>query len=151
MSRESQAEILIDHLGLQPHPEGGWYRETWRSEHVIPSGTLTGYPGARSAGTCIHFLLPAGERSRLHRVRSDELWIHQEGDPVRLRRHLEREGLPDEVRVGPVPGALPQALVPGGWWQEAEPEAGEHGYALLACVVVPGFEFEDFELGDAGS
>ena len=128
---------LIQKLGLGPHPEGGYYRETWRSPREVK---LAGYPGPRAAGTAILFLLPAGERSRTHRVRSDELWFHR-GDPVRLTL-TSPEGAREVVTLGL---EQPQVVVPGGYVQEAEP-AEVQGYALVSCVVVPGFDFEDFEL-----
>lgn len=138
---------LVAALGLEPHPEGGWYRQTWRAAvQVSPPG----YPGPRAAATGIHFLLTAGQRSRWHRVTSDELWLWQGLGPLRLR--LGGTGpAPAEtghVVVGPDPAAghALQALVPGGCWQAAEPltEAG----ALVACVVAPGFDFADFTLAD---
>ena len=142
------ARALIDRLGLEPHPEGGWYRERWRSPVVLePEALPAGYPGPRSAMTSIYFLLPAGAESALHRVRSEELWLHHEGDPVELgigptiaaaraRRHV----------LGPGPEAQHQIVVPAGAWQTARVVDGASGYALVGCVVAPGFDFEDFEL-----
>jgi hypothetical protein len=138
---------LVEQLGLRPHPEGGWYRETWRTALTVAPA---GYPAARAAATGIQFLLPGGEMSRWHRVRSDELWLWQGLGPLRLRLGGSDPG-PDEAGateslVGPDPAAghQLQALVPAGVWQCAMP-AGEAG-ALVACVVAPGFDFEDFEL-----
>jgi predicted cupin superfamily sugar epimerase len=145
-----QQPDLVEQLRLRRHPEGGWFRETWRAPVEF---TPDGYPGGRAAATSILFLLPAGERSRWHRVRSDELWLWQGLGPLRLR--LGGTGpVPDpaEVRtdlvVGPDPGAghLLQALVPAGSWQAAEPLTGAG--ALVGCVVAPGFDFTDFELAD---
>lgn len=145
----SSIDQLITSLQLEPHPEGGFYRETWRSQLQLSVESLPeGYQGARSAGTCIQFLLRTGERSRLHRVLSDELWLHQQGDPIRLTMTPSRESA--EVHrplLGAEPGAVLQAMVPGGWWQAAQALPGDRGYALVACVVVPGFDFKDFELG----
>lgn len=130
-----------EELGLEAHPEGGWFRQTYRSAVTVRP---EGYPGPRAAATCITFLLRAGERSRWHRVRSDELWLWQGLGPLRLR--LGGTGpaavAGPETTVGP-DGVL-QALVPGGTWQAAEPltPAG----ALVACVVAPGFDYADFEL-----
>jgi predicted cupin superfamily sugar epimerase len=138
---------LVERLGLRPHPEGGWYRETWRTAVTVTPG---GYPGPRAAATGIQFLLPAGEVSRWHRVRSDELWLWQGLGPLRLRLGGGDTG-PDEAAasellVGPDPAAghQLQALVPAGAWQSATP-TGDAG-ALVACIVAPGFDFEDFEL-----
>jgi uncharacterized protein len=132
---------LIETLGLTAHPEGGWFAETWRAPvEFRPDG----YPGPRAAATAITFLLRAGEESRWHRVRSDELWLWQGLGPLRLR--LGGSGptpqLEDELVVGPAPDL--QGLVPAGVWQAAAPltDAG----ALVACVVAPGFAYEDFEL-----
>ena len=131
-------------LGLEPHPEGGWFRQTYRSAVTFRPD---GYPGPRAAATCITFLLQAGERSRWHRVRSDELWLWQGLGPLRLRLGGSgpAPGPAEELTVGP--GDL-QALVPAGAWQAAEPltPAG----ALVACVVTPGFDYADFELADEG-
>lgn len=130
----TDTEQIIENLGLQPHPEGGYYRETWRSERLLE---LDDYDGPRNAGTAILFLLPAGEQSRRHRVRSDELWFWQGGDSLELT-----------VAGNPIvlgPGEL-QAVVPGGEWQSARPLEGPHRYALVSCVVVPGFDFADFEM-----
>ena len=143
------AEIgqLIDRLQLQPHPEGGFYRETWRSDLHLPQSVLpAGYLGDRAAGTSILFLLPTGHCSRWHRVRSAELWFHQAGDPLEL------------VMAATLAAAVPtttihlgrddtfQAIVSPNHWQRATPIPGAAGYALVACVVVPGFDFADFEL-----
>jgi predicted cupin superfamily sugar epimerase len=134
---------LIETLGLAAHPEGGWFAETWRAPvEFHPAG----YPGPRAAATAITFLLQAGEESRWHRVRSDELWLWQGLGPLRLR--LGGSGptpqLTDELVVGPAPDL--HALVPAGVWQAAVPltDAG----ALVACVVAPGFAYEDFELAE---
>jgi hypothetical protein len=130
------AEAVIEKLGLQPHPEGGWYRETWRAEAA---------PGARAGGTSILFLLKAGERSHWHKVDAVELWIFQGGEPLTLRIGAETE-----VRLGGdvVAGDAPQAVVPAHAWQAAEGPA--QGWSLVACVVVPGFEFAGFELAPPG-
>ena len=126
-------------LNLQLHPEGGWYRETWRSTDVVQTPF-----GVRSAGTSILFLLEPGQESAWHRVRSAELWLWQGGGPLRLS--LGGTGdhpcLDTTVELGPL-GDL-QHLVRPGEWQAATPAAGEA--VLSGCVVVPGFDFDDFEL-----
>ena len=141
-SRPELAELL----DLQPHPEGGWFRETWRSPVVL---TPAGYDGPRNAATAIHYLLGPGERSRWHSVRSDELWLWHSGGPLTLRLGGtgDRPSADPEVTVldGRVaPGVSPQALVPGGVWQSAEPAADR--CVLVSCVVAPGFDFADFRL-----
>jgi uncharacterized protein len=136
---------IVGALGLEPHPEGGWFRETYRSAH---SFTPDGYPGARSAATAIYFLLHPGERSRWHVVRSDELWLWHSGGPLALvlGGAGPDPGEPRPTLLGPdvVAGHRPQLLVPGGVWQSAEPAGDEP--VLVSCVVAPGFDFADFTL-----
>jgi uncharacterized protein len=141
---------LAEQLDLQPHPEGGWFRETWRS---AVSFAPPGYDGPRSAATAIYFLLCPGERSRWHLVRSDELWFWHGGGPLELRTGGDgsRPAMAGAVLLGgdPVAGQQPQARVPAGVWQSAAP-AGDQ-YVLVSCVVAPGFDFADFRLDDAGT
>jgi hypothetical protein len=144
MERPPLAELL----DLEPHPEGGWYRQTWRS---AISFTPPGYPGERSAATAIYFLLQPGERSRWHVVRSDEIWLWHHGGPLELRLGgTGDEPRPLEEQTVAVlgcdlgAGQRPQALVPGGAWQTATPSGGEP--ALVSCIVAPGFDFADFRL-----
>ncbi len=139
---------LIDKLQLQPHPEGGFYRETWRSNLCLPQSILPAkYTGDRSAGTAILFLLPTGHFSRWHRVRSAELWFHQAGDPLELVMAETLDGATEIIQLGR--DYAFQAIVPPDRWQKAAPISGAAGYALVACVVVPGFDFADFEMSDA--
>ncbi|WP_373546971.1 cupin domain-containing protein [Chamaesiphon sp.] len=136
---------LIDKLQLQPHPEGGFYRETWRSNLCLPQSVLPDeYTGNRSAGTSILFLLPTGHCSRWHRVRSAELWFHQAGDSLELVMAETLDEVSQIIHLGR--DYTFQAVVPPNHWQRATPIAGEAGYALVACVVVPGFDFADFEM-----
>ncbi len=136
---------LIETLKLQPHPEGGFYRETWRSDLSLPQSALpAGYTGDRSAGTAILFLLPTGHFSQWHRVRSAELWFHQAGDPLELSIAETLDETSQAIHLGQ--DVCFQAVVPPNFWQKAQPVVGEAGYALVACVVVPGFDFADFEL-----
>ena len=149
-------EQLIERFDLSVHPEGGWYRELWRSPVVLaPDALPAGYPGARSLATSILYLLPAGMESRPHRVRSEELWLHHQGDDLELC--VSRVSVPDSalgatpsaqqtVLLGQRPPAVFQAIVPALHVQSARPRPGPAGYALAACVVVPGFDFEDFEM-----
>jgi predicted cupin superfamily sugar epimerase len=136
---------LIEQLDLQPHPEGGWYRETWRSAVIFRP---EGYPGERCAATAIYFLLHPGEASRWHVVRSDELWLWHSGGPLELRlggSGSEPAGQAAMLLGGDLNAAhRPQALVPGGTWQSAVP-AGPLPI-LVTCVVAPGFDFADFRL-----
>jgi uncharacterized protein len=138
---------LIDKLQLQPHPEGGFYRETWRSNLCLPQSVLPiEYTGDRSAGTAILFLLPTGHCSRWHRVRSAELWFHQAGDSLELVMAETIDGAAQIIQLGR--DDVFQAVVPPNHWQKAQPIVGEIGYSLVACVVVPGFDFADFELSE---
>lgn len=140
----SRVQELVDTLGLAPHPEGGHYRETFRSATAVDP--LDGRP-RRSALTGIYCLYAAGEVSRWHRVESDEIWTHLEGGPLRLWRFDPEAGTVDSVLVGPLgPECEPQRVVPAGIWQAAEPTGA---YALGACFVGPGFDFDDFRMLDA--
>ena len=144
------AANLIEALDLQAHPEGGFYRETWRSNLILPQAILpAGYSSDQSAGTAILFLLPTGHSSRWHRVKSAELWFHQAGDPLELSIAESIELESPSIYLGR--DCCFQAVVPPHWWQKAKPVAGAAGYALVACVVVPGFDFADFELIGSGS
>ncbi len=136
------AQALVESLRLLPHPEGGFYRETYRSPVRVQTPR-----GERSALTLIHFLLPAGGFSGFHRVRSDEAWHHVGGDPVELHL-LEPDGAHRLVRLDAAlqDGAQDHAVVPAGAWQAARPAGHQAGYALVSCAVAPGFEFEDFEM-----
>jgi len=129
---------IIDTLGLSPHPEGGWYRETWRAA----AG------GGRSPGTAIHFLLEDGQRSHWHRVDADELWLWHAGSPLDLLVEQENGAIATIALGGDVThGYAPQCLVPANRWQSSEARSG---WALVSCVVVPGFDFAGFELAPPG-
>ena len=131
---------LAEQFDLQPHPEGGWFRETFRSATTIHP---TGYAGPRAAATAIYFALHPGEQSAWHVVASDELWFWHSGGPLELRLGGAGE-VPAEtetVRLGP---GRPQVLVPAGVWQAAAPAGAEP--VLVSCVVAPGFDFADFRL-----
>ncbi|WP_432987390.1 cupin domain-containing protein [Dactylosporangium sp. CA-233914] len=138
---------LAEQLDMRPHPEGGWYRETWRSPVAF---TPEGYDGPRSAATAIYFLLHPGERSAWHVVRSDELWFWHSGGPLLLRLggRGDHPGAGPQVVLGAgvAAGQCPQVLIPGGVWQSADPAGDEP--VLVSCVVAPGFDFADFRLDD---
>lgn len=143
------ADHWIRTLGLQPHPEGGCFRETWRSpERAEPAGLPGRFAGSRSLGTSIFYLLRTGERSRLHRLLADEVWHFHDGGGLRL--HVLAPGdVYTELKLGldAEAGELPQVVVPNGCWFAAETAPGVE-YALVGCAVAPGFEYGDFELGD---
>ncbi|MEZ5995362.1 MAG: cupin domain-containing protein [Hyphomonadaceae bacterium] len=132
----ADARALIDALGLAAHPEGGWYRETWRAQ--APAG-------GRSPGTAILFLLEAGQHSRWHQVDADELWLWHAGAALDLRVTDADGGSAARVTLGSdvLAGETPQFRVPSHSWQAATAGAG---WALVSCVVTPGFEFAGFNL-----
>ena len=136
-------------LDLQPHPEGGWFRRTWTSTvPVVPPGAHA--DAVRPSATAIHYLLCAGEESRWHRVRSDELWLHHRGGPLMMRLGGSGDSPSAEavVVLGPEveAGQQPQVLVAAGTWQAAGPAEAD---VLVSCVVSPGFDFADWTLATA--
>jgi len=145
------AEDWIQRLRLEPHPEGGHFREVYRSREMIPQSALPErYGGDRPYGTSIYFMVKKGERSAWHRLKSDEIWHFYAGVPANVymidpEGSLRRELLGiDESGEG-----VFQVLVPAGVWMStvlSDPE----GYALMGCTVMPGFDFKDFELAKPG-
>ncbi len=137
-------------LGLQPHQEGGYFRETYRSPVLVPTPF-----GPRSLATSILYLLSSESPSRFHRLRFDEIWFYHAGLATEIfllgskgRSSEAGQGSYERLLLGP---DSPQAVVPGGSWTAArvapaEPGA-ENGWSLVGCVVSPGFEYEDFQLG----
>jgi predicted cupin superfamily sugar epimerase len=135
----SDPAAIIARLGLAPHPEGGHYAETWRDP---------GPPGGRGSGTAILYLLQAGERSHWHRVDAVEIWHFHAGAPLELA--LSPDGQTVEThRLGPdiLAGAVPQVIVPAGWWQAARPLGA---WGLVGCTVSPAFSFAGFEMAPPG-
>ena len=132
----TDARALIEALDLQPHPEGGWYRETWRAD----AGE-----GERASATAILFLLQAGERSHWHKVDATELWLFHSGSGLQMLTAASDAGPVEHVRLGAdvLAGEQPQLRVPPGHWQAAE---ADRGWALVSCIVSPGFEFDGFTL-----
>ena len=129
--------LAAEALDLEPHPEGGWYRQTWRSpvDVTLPDGRV------RPTATLIYFLLPAGESSAWHKVASDELWMAHRGA---VTLELGGAGPTPELDSSAVVDAEhPQAQVPAGVWQRTLPADAD---ALVSCLVSPGFDFADFEL-----
>ena len=138
----TDAAAIVRALGLMPHPEGGFFRETFRSADL--PFELPGR-GARSASTLIYFLLEAADFSAFHRVRSDEVWHHYLGAPIELHT-LDPAAGHRVTRLGSrlETGERPQAVVPADVFQAAR--LAEPGFALCGCTVSPGFDFDDFEL-----
>lgn len=133
----NDAARIIQELGLQPHPEGGHYRETWRDPESVRAG-------GRSASTAIYYLLQAGELSHWHRVDAAEVWHWYAGAPLALTvsadgQRSERHVLGSDLAAG----QRPQAVVPGRAWQSAE-SLGD--WTLVGCTVAPGFDFAGFEM-----
>ena len=129
---------IIEHLGLEPHPEGGWYRQTWVADN-----------SGRASGTCIYFLLKQRERSHWHKVDATEIWHYYAGAPLILRMAETDKGPATAHRLGPdlMAGQAPQLIVPVNHWQAAE-TTGE--FTLVGCTVSPGFQFNGFELATPG-
>lgn len=142
-SPHKTASDIISHLGLAPHPEGGWFAETWRGD--------AGSDG-RATGTAIHFLLETGQRSHWHTVDAAEIWLWHAGDPVLLQTAASGSAPIVEVSLGPdvLDGQSVQHVIPPGGWQAACAADGPAGYALVSCVVAPGFEFSGFRLAEPG-
>ncbi len=132
------ADEIIALLDLTPHPEGGHYRQTWIAEN-----------DGRAAGTCIYFLLKAGEVSHWHTVDATEIWHYYSGAPIQLRMAETEAGPSTEMILGPdlAAGQRPQGIVPTGHWQSA---ASLGDWTLVGCTVSPGFEFAGFHLAKPG-
>lgn len=133
-----EAEEIIEALGMQRHPEGGWYVETFRDDR----------DGARAHSTAIYYLLQAGERSHWHRVRdAAEVWHFYAGDPLLLRISDGRTVETVTLGIDLAKGERPQGVVPADAWQAAEPLGR---FTLVGCTVAPGFEFASFEMAPPG-
>ncbi|OZI23917.1 hypothetical protein CAL26_10940 [Bordetella genomosp. 9] len=147
MANESdEAQRLIDRLGLQPHPEGGYYRETYRAAETVHRPTLA---VQRSASTAIYYMLSGDAWSAWHRIRSDEVWHFYAGGAL-LVHVLDGQGALTTHRLGNAvddPDCVFQAVVPAGCWFAAERVRTDR-HTLVGCTVAPGFEFSDFELAD---
>ena len=129
------ANQVIRQFGLMPHPEGGWYREIFRSPHRVQANGA-----ARDALTVIHFMLARGMHSAWHRVDADEAWFFSDGSPI--EQFIAAPDFSSCVRRRLV-DSTPVSIVPAGWWQAAFTEGS---WALVQCAVAPGFEFGGFEL-----
>jgi predicted cupin superfamily sugar epimerase len=136
---EHAVDDIIDLLGLRPHPEGGWYAESWRDD---------GGDGGRGAGSAIYYLLAAGQRSHWHRVDATEIWHHYAGAPLVLSVHVADTATRDIVLGDDLAaGQVPQAVVPTDAWQAAETSGP---WTLVGCTVSPAFTFDGFELAPPG-
>jgi hypothetical protein len=136
----TSADEVIEVLRLRPHPEGGWYAETWRA----PAD-----PGERPASSAILYLLRSGERSHWHRVDADEIWQFSAGDALEVAIARDEASAVERHRLGAdfAAGDVPQVVVPAGAWQAAQP-LGD--WSLVGCIVAPAFSFDGFELAPEG-
>jgi predicted cupin superfamily sugar epimerase len=151
-STNTAVNELIRRFGLEPHPEGGYYSETYRDDALVRRTGVTAdkrVEGTRAASTAIYFLLSDGAYSAWHRIRSDELWHFYAGSPLEIHS-IDERGVLSTRKLGHAlehPGTVFQAVVPAGHWFAArccDPST----YALVGCTVAPGFEFSEFELAD---
>jgi predicted cupin superfamily sugar epimerase len=136
-------------LGLEPHPDGGYYRETYRSKTWLADESLPeGFSGPRRVSTAIYFLLDGSGFNHLHRLQSDEMWHFYAGSSLTIHIILE-DGAYSQIRLGPGPeaGQAFQGVVPAGCWFGAAVDDPE-SFSLVGCTVAPGFDFDDFEMGD---
>ena len=141
------AEQLIQQYNLQPHPEGGWYKETYKSNEQIAGGALPGrFGGDRAFSTAIYFLLERGNFSAFHRIKSDECWHFYAGDPL-LIYVIQTNGTLDIIHLGNdiEKGQVFQFVVPANCWFASTPAPGSH-FCFVGCTVAPGFDFADFEM-----
>ena len=142
-------KLLINKLGLQAHPEGGYFKETYRSEGLIKANTLdSDFDGDRNFSTGIYYLLTSNGFSAFHRINQDEMWHFYDGSPLIIHMITE-DGHYSKVEVGNdiVNGQQLQYVVPAGVWFGAKVKEAE-SYSLVGCTVAPGFDFKDFELAD---
>lgn len=137
---------------MQPHPEGGYFAETYRSAETIPHSALPErFSGARSFGTAIYFLLESHNISALHRIDADEIWHFYAGDSL-VVYVIAPDGRLDQIRLGnnADQGDVFQAVVPAGCWFGSKPAEGSR-FSLVGCTVAPGFDFAGFEMADQAS
>lgn len=145
-------EYWVETLQLEPHPEGGFFHETYRSDETLrPEVLPERFKGPRNLGTAIYFMLTAGNFSAFHRLEADEIWHFHDGDVLEVHfihpnGHYERH----LVGMKPDEGAFPQLVIPRHVWFAAQTlgRKEEDGFSLIGCTVAPGFDFEDFELAE---
>ncbi len=138
---------IVEELDLKPHPEGGFYKETYRSSGVISKNSLPiKFSGDRNYYTAIYFLLTSDNFSAFHRIKQDEIWHYYQGDPLYVHI-IDKDGryVQQEIGLDFKNGAVPQFMVPAGCWF-ASSVKNKNSYSLVGCTVSPGFDFNDFEL-----
>lgn len=141
-----KAQYYIDQLQMLKHPEGGWYKETYRAHGIIPGSVLTEVEGDRNFSTGIYFLLTSDNFSAFHRIQYDEMWHFYDGDGLAVHE-INQEGNYTKHELGlDLDGVEePQLVVHGNSWFASEVKKGG-SWCLVGCTVAPGFDFEDFEL-----
>ena len=140
---------LIQQFNLQPHPEGGWYKETYKSTELLPVAALPQrFTGNRSFSTAIYFLLEQGNFSAFHKIKSDECWHFYAGEPLAVYI-INQQGALNIIELGNDinKGHVFQYVVPANCWFASRP-AAESNFCFVGCTVAPGFDFEDFDLAD---
>lgn len=148
----SDAKEIIDKLNLLPHPEGGFFKETFRSKGSISQNELSnGYSGPRNYSTAIYFLLTSDSFSAFHRIKQDEFWHYYDGAPINVHV-IDSDGKYSCTVVGKDlnSGQIPQFVVEGGSWFASEVH-GNGDFSLVGCTVSPGFDFDDFEMAERDS
>jgi uncharacterized protein len=144
----NESATIINSLNLLPHPEGGWYREVFRSDEIIPLSSLPErYKSPHCFSTSIYFLLEKGDFSAFHRISSDETWHFYMGSPL-IIYCIQHDGSIQQVLLGNIlaEGQILQYTIPRNYWFAAKIQ-GNSDFSLVGCTVAPGFEFQDFELG----
>jgi predicted cupin superfamily sugar epimerase len=144
-------EYYVKFLGMQPHPEGGWYKETYRSQGSISSSALKEFEGDRSFATGIYFLLTKENFSAFHRIKSDEMWHFYDGDGLTVHE-IRPNGnyIQHKLGLDLENGYRPQLVIPAKSWFASEVKDGGN-WCLVGCTVSPGFDFQDFELAQRDS
>lgn len=144
---DAAARQLIDKLELIPHPEGGYYRETYRSSGVIAHSALKDFGGDRNFSTAIYFMLTSESFSALHRIKQDEVWHFYAGSPLHVHA-IDPKGnyTKNLLGINMANGEVPQLVVKAGDWFGAS-VANKGSFSLVGCTVAPGFDFRDFEMG----
>ena len=149
----NKIEELINHYNLLPHPEGGFFRQTYAAAEQISKEALPErFEGSRSYSTAIYFLLPHGSFSAFHRIKSDEVWHFYEGCPLNIHV-IHPNGDYDCMKLGRNlnNGESYQLVVPANTWFASEPVGDTESFALVGCTVAPGFDFSDFELAEVAA